>query len=379
MKPIVIIGSGMAGYSVAREFRKLDADTPLIMLTANAGGAYSKPMLSNAFAKNKNATTLLTASSQNMAKQLNIDIFTGTDVSLLNTITQEIIHGDEKIAYQKLVLAVGANPFRPPLTGNAVNDVLTVNNIDDYAKFRNAIDEKKQIIILGGGLIGSEFANDLAHAQFEVTVVDRNAWPLGNLIPQIVGKKLHQSLVALNIQWLASTSVTSVDTYNGEYQVSLDNGKRITGDVVLSAVGLKPNITLAAKSGLQINRGIVVDKTLKTSVDNIYAIGDCAEVEGFVLPFIMPIMRGARVLAQTLAGNVTEISYPTMPVLLKTPAYPISVVAPPPTEGEWKIEETESGIKALCYNPSDKLIGFALGGSATKEAGKLSAKMAPLL
>jgi len=380
MQPVIIIGSGMAGYSVAREFRKLDSEAPVLLISADDGVAYSKPMLSNAFAKKKNATTLITASSENMAQQLNIKSVTRTQVHSIDTVAQQISLDGDKLTYQRLVFAVGAKPFRPTLLGDAADHVLAINNIRDYAKFRKAIDGKKRVTIIGGGLIACEFANDLAHAGYQVSVVDRNAWPLGHLLPELIGKKLQQKLSALNVQWLANSSVASVDAAEKDaYRLRLENGTDIISDVVLSATGLKANTTLAAASGLQINRGIVVDKMFQTSVPNVYAIGDCAEVAGLVLPFIMPITRGARALAQTLTGNPSEVTYPVMPVLLKTPAYPISVVAPPSTEGDWKIEETAEGIWALFYDKSQKLVGFALGGVASKESSKLSRDMPKVL
>jgi len=147
-------------------------------------------------------------------------------------------------------------------------------------------------------------------------------------------------------------------------------------DAVLSAVGLRPNLELARSAGLSVNRGIVVDRYLRTTDPDIHALGDCAEVEGLVLPFVQPILHAARALAKTLSGTPTELRYPAMPVVVKTPSAPL-VVCPPPigSEGEWREEPSGSGRVAVFRDPSSKPLGFALAGEATKEKGAWAAKI----
>jgi rubredoxin-NAD+ reductase len=128
---------------------------------------------------------------------------------------------------------------------------------------------------------------------------------------------------------------------------------------------------LAAAAGLQINRGIVVDRELRSSHASIYALGDCAEVAGLNLQYVMPLMHCARALAQTLAGKPTAVSYGPMPVTVKTPVCPL-VVSPPPRglPGEWTVEGSGSDIKALCRDAAGSLLGYALTGTAVQ--GKLA-------
>jgi len=139
------------------------------------------------------------------------------------------------------------------------------------------------------------------------------------------------------VRWHLQATVQQVNAIDHALQLTLDNGEQVEADVVLSAIGLRADNTLAQAAGLQLNRGIVVDRLLKTSCDGIYALGDCAEVEGQVLPFVMPIMHQARALAATLTGEATQVTYPAMPVLVKTTSYPV-VVSPPAMEanGTWR-------------------------------------------
>jgi rubredoxin-NAD+ reductase len=142
----------------------------------------------------------------------------------------------------------------------------------------------------------------------------------------------------------------------------------LASDLVLSAIGLRPNITLAESAGLPVNRGIVVDRYLATRDPSIFALGDCAEVEGHVLTYITPILNAARALAKTLANQKTAVEYPAMPVVVKTPAHPL-VLCPPPKgmPGNWQIDYTEKGVRALFYNDAHILHGFVLTNGVVNE------------
>lgn len=384
MNPIIIVGSGLAGYNVARELRKLNKEIPLTVIAADSGHFYSKPMLSNALASKKAPEAIPMNTPEQMAAQLNATVRPRTRVSAIAPEQHELEivtdTGTEKLAYSRLVLATGAAQIRLPLAGNAADKVLTVNDLDDYASFRNAILDKKNIVIIGAGLIGSEFANDLSASGHHVEVIDIADRPLGRLLPPEGGALVQQKLAALGVVWHFSTGVKSIDQSATALKITLDNGAIVETDVVLSAIGLQPRIELAQAAGISCNRGIVVNRRLETSAPDVYALGDCAEVEGLVLPYVMPIMHAARALAATLAGKETPVLYPAMPVLVKTPACP-TIVSPPAAnaQGTWQIEQTADGVKALFVDGSGKLLGFALNGTATAERAKLAPQLPPVL
>ena len=177
MQPIIIIGSGLAGYTLAKEFRKLAPEVPLHIITQDDGAFYSKPMLSNALAKGKTAATLATSSAEQMAAQLHATVWSHTPVTAVDTVAHTVIARGETLVYDKLVLAIGAEPIRPPLSGDATM-VHSVNNLTDYARFRERIEHASRIAVIGPGLIGCEFANDLIQA---VKTVSRRpahgGWP----------------------------------------------------------------------------------------------------------------------------------------------------------------------------------------------------------
>jgi len=373
MKPIVIIGSGISAYTVAREFRKINEKTPVHIISMDSADNYSKPMLSNAIAKSKTPGSLVMADADKMAEQLSVKISANTLVHAIDTENNSVNLATEVIPYSKLVLALGAKPIRLPIAGDAADKVLVVNNLDDYAKFYKAIKGKKDIAILGPGLIGCEFANDLLQNKYNVTVIGPDKYPLERMLPEAAGKHLQVELEKSGVNWKLGTVVESITQTEKQIQLQLSNEAFLLNvDVVLSAVGLKSEIFLAREANINVNRGIVVDKTLQTSVENIYALGDCAEVNGLVLPFIMPVMHAAKALAKTLAGDITEVSYPAMPVVIKTPACPIAVATPPDlNEGDWQIDENEDGVKA-CFYQSGNLTGFVLTGGRVTEKQNLT-------
>jgi rubredoxin-NAD+ reductase len=147
---------------------------------------------------------------------------------------------------------------------------------------------------------------------------------------------------------------------------------------VLSAIGLLPRTQLAQAAGIPVGRGIKTNHLLETGAPNVYAMGDCAEVEGLNLPYVQPLMVQARALAATLSGTPTPVIYPAMPVMVKTPAHPVAVLPPKiGAAGGWQVECTDSGICALHVDAAGRLQGFALTGSETGRRNALLKDLAP--
>ncbi|CRM36766.1 FAD-dependent oxidoreductase [Pseudomonas poae] len=378
--PVVIIGTGLAGYNVAREFRKLDSDTPLLLITADDGRSYSKPMLSNGFGKNKEADGLSMAEPGAMAEQLKAEVRTHTRISGIDPGHKRLWIGEEAVAYRDLILAWGAETVRVPVEGDAAELIFPINDLEDYARFRAAAAGKRRVLVLGAGLIGCEFANDLILGGYEIDLVAPCEHVMPTLLHPAAAAAVQAGLEGLGARFHLGPVLNRLQRTAEGLEAHLSDGKVIPCDVVVSAIGLRPRVDLAAAAGLQINRGIMVDRHLKTSHANIYALGDCAEVEGLNLLYVMPLMTCARALAQTLVGNATAVSYGPMPVTVKTPVCPL-VVSPPPrgTEGVWSVEGEGANIKALCRDTSGRLLGYALTGSAVMEKLALNKELPPLL
>ena len=380
--PVVIIGAGLAGYNLAREFRKLDTASPLVIIANDKAGFYSKPMLSNALAGKKTVETLVMKSAEKMAEELNATIYANTEVVGVDTASRLLLLSDGQAQpYRQLVLAVGAQAVRLRLAGNAADEVLSVNHIDDFAAFASALEGAKRVAIIGGGLIGCEFANDLLARDIAPVVIEAGAWPLPGLLPDVAGAWFAARLTQSGIRFVLETTAQAVNKSANGYAVTLANGEVLEVDRVLSAVGLHPNTALAEAAGLHVGKGVAVDRQLRTSDPHIFALGDCAEVETLHLPYVMPLMHAARALAQVLVGKAdVALQYPAMPVLVKTPAC-ATVVAPPAhgALGDWQVTTEADAVEAQFVGLDGQLLGFALLGAATKQRQALSARLPPVL
>ena len=383
--PVIILGTGMAGYGLAKEFRKHDSDTPLILITSDDGRAYSKPMLSTGYTRNTEAADLVQADAGTMAKQLRASVWTMTQVHSIDT-EQQLIHvGDAKsqLHYSKLVLALGAETIVPPVKGNGLDHVYSINDLLDFEDFRTAAKKTaaKKICLIGGGLIGCEFANDLLNGGFEVEVVDPMGYCLPTLLPEPAGKALQRALEDLGAVFHFGDLVSAVNMRpEGNLDVLFENGDSIQADLVISAVGVRARTELAAAAGISVNRGIITDRQLQTSAKNVYALGDCAEVDGRHLVYVAPLTAAAKALGKTLAGDDTDASYPTMPVMVKTPVCPVALSpVPMGTEAEWTIRQDGNNTVAEFYNAAGELLGFALTGEGIKEKMRLQQELPPIM
>ena len=189
---------------------------------------------------------------------------------------------------------------------------------------------------------------------------------------------MRDALAALGIRWHLGKKAVAVQRRGASLMLCFEDGSQIETDIVLSAVGLAPRTALAEAAGLAVKRGIVVDRFLRSSDPDIFALGDCAEVDGQVLPYVMPIMHGSRSLAGTLTGNGKALAYPPMPVVVKTPALP-TVVCPPAqgSTGAWGVEFEDGGAVARYVDGAGKLLGFALTGPACARKGQMLKEMPP--
>ena len=411
--PVVIIGAGLAGWTAARELRKLKPDLPITLITADSGDFYAKPALSNALAQGKSPAQLVNTPAAQMAAQHKVLLLAHTQVSAIDRAAKQVQTSAGPVAYSQLVLATGAQPIRIALQGDAAQQVLSVNSLEDYALFRAKLagspDEicadsyensskltplaasiaaprrQRRVLIMGAGLIGCEFANDLAAQGFGVTVVDPGARPLSALLPEEASLALQAALQLLGVEWKLGTSVQRLEHGAGgesgdALAVQLADGSWLAADMVLSAVGLRPDLSLAQAAGLATERGIKVSDHLQTSDDEIYALGDGAQyasesLQGISrpLPYVLPIMQAAKVLAANIwakrqGGALSVLKFPVMPVAIKTPALPLTIAPPEPsTSGAWRAfaEQEWQWLDA-----QDALKGFALAGAASTQRAK---------
>lgn len=382
---IVIIGSGMAGVTLAREIRKLAAGIPVTLITADDGSVYSKPMLSNALAQNKSPDALVQKSAGAFAAEMNVTVKAHTYVRAIDRAAKQVRvegpDGGTQVPYGQLVLALGARARDYQVEGSGAAPLFSVNTLDDYTHWREALSADARVLIVGAGLIGLEFANDLSITGHAVEVVDPAPWALGRLLPEALAREMEAAFSGIGVKMHMGRAVTGmIPADGGGWIARLDDGRRIAFDVALSAIGLVPHTQLAKDAGLEVAQGIRVDAWLRTSDRDIYALGDCAQTEAGVLPFVLPLMAQARALAGTLAGRPEPLRLPALPVTVKTPALACVVCPPRPGQtGQWRVEGQGPDRKALFLNENGDVLGFALTGAETKARQVLAKDVPDLL
>ena len=379
---IVIVGSGYAGYNLAEAIRKLDSQCEIVVLTQDDGRHYSKPALSTGFAMAKTADELVTELPLDRANRLNIRIITHCTVERIDNKAKCLITNIGQQAFGQLVLAQGAQPIKLNFLGDASDQVISVNDLQDYRQYRKRLEGKERVLLIGNGLIGCEFANDLAAAGKKVDLVGLTSWPMDRLLPEEIGIELKKSLESIGVSFWLKNTVATINYTNkvnceGGFDVTLNSGEQISVDVIVCAVGLQARTKLAMNAGITCGVGIKTDDRLMTNVPHVYALGDCVEFNGQLQPYIAPIYWGVQALSHTLVGDNTCVSYPAMTVVVKTPVCPITLLSPPRgMQGLWQIEKLAQGMIGRFVDDQNCLQGFVLQGSACDQRQQLIDELA---
>ena len=378
--PVVIVGGGSAAYQLVRAFRAQDSDTPVVVITADAGADYPKPQLVHGFSRKLGPSDLVQRTSEQLERELNVTIRTHSHVDFIDPDRKTITFGDEVQPYRDLVLALGASPWIPPLEGNAVDRVITLNNLADYETYLHHLSQGERVLVIGAGLTGTELALDLAESGMQVRLTDVAPRTLARLLPDFVSQELEATLMQKGCRLHFGQGIASIDSCAGGTVVRLSSGESFEVDTVVATAGLRPRTELARRAGLKVNRGIQVNPQLQSSDPHIYALGDCAEIEGLVLPFMRPLSLSAQALAKTLTGETTGVRLPAMPTLVKTPALPIQVAGVTVADNlRWAVDADETGLTGKALDDDGRMIGYVVTGQHVSKGMALLQQLPALL
>ncbi|EMQ0911622.1 NADH:flavorubredoxin reductase NorW [Raoultella ornithinolytica] len=364
---IVIIGSGFAARQLVKNIRKQDTHIPLTLIAADSMDEYNKPDLSHVVSRGQRADDLTLQTAGEFAEQYHLRLFPYTWVSGLDTAAKVVKSQDREWRYDKLVLATGAAPFIPPVPGHEL--MLTLNSQREYGAAQSQLHDAQRVLIVGGGLIGCELAMDFCRAGKAVTVVDNSASVLSALMPPEVSSRLQHRLTDMGVHLMLKTQLEGLEQTADGIRVSLDRQRSVTVDAVVAAAGLRPETALARHAGLMIRRGVVVNSRLQTSDPAIYALGDCAEINGSVLPFLQPILLSAMCLAKNLLSQANELTLPPMLVKVKTPDLPLHLAGETQRDDlTWNLVAAKEGVVAKGVDAANQLRAFVVSEDRMKEA-----------
>lgn len=318
-KKTVIIGGVAGGATTAARLRRKDESMEIVLLErgeyisyANCGLPYHVGDVI------KNRESLLLQTPEAMKKKFNVDVRVQNEAVKINPEDQTVTIKDLKKgieyeeSYDYLVIATGSSPVVPPIPGIDGPDIYTLWTVPDTDRIKKVIETKKPktAAVIGGGFIGLEMAENLNRAGLEVSIVemqDQVMAPLDFEMAQL----LHENIEMNGVSLILGDGVASFEHKDGKTLITLNSGKELQTDMVLLSIGVRPNSELAREAGLKLNGrgGILVDEMLRTSEENIYAVGDVIEVENYVLkepamiPLAGPANKQGRICADNIAGG----------------------------------------------------------------------------
>ncbi|WP_284601774.1 NADH:flavorubredoxin reductase NorW [Dickeya dadantii] len=374
---IIVIGAGFAARQLIKNLRKQDTQRPIRLITADSGDEYNKPELSHVISQHRPADDLTRMSAAQFAEEQRITLLAHTPVTGIDAGRRQVICDTRHYDYHTLVLATGASAVIPPVPGHEW--MLTLNSQQEYRRAETRLTQATRILILGAGLIGSELAMDMAQAGKHVTLVDRASHLLSALLPVDISARLQDALLRQGVELMLNSGLQRLEKTDAGLEVTLMSGRTLEVDEVISAIGLRANTSLATAAGLTVNRGIVTDSQMRTSDPHIYALGDCAEINGKLLPFLQPIQLTANIAASSIItstsntadqirGGNGSLTLPTMLIKVKTPLFPLQLAGETQNpELVWHTIADRGGIVAKGMS-GEQLRGFVVGGDRMKDA-----------
>ncbi len=301
---LVLIGNGMAGMRTIDELLKLSKDRfDITVFGAEPHGNYNRIMLSPVLAGDKKLEEII-IHDLDWYRENNIRLFVGKTITRIDHENHQVLADDGTVAeYDRLIIATGSKPVMPDIPGKELEGVLSFRRINDVKIMMETARTHKNAVIIGGGLLGLEAADGLLKQGMNVTVVHRNTVLMSQQLDQDAANLLRARLEESGMRFLLDYHIEALLGENRVEKVRLKNGQEIDADLVIMAVGVRPNIDLAQASKIPCDRGILVDDNLNTGVPGIYAVGECVQHRDKTFGLVAQLFEQAKVLAHHLVDN----------------------------------------------------------------------------
>ncbi len=274
----LIIGGGLAGGYAAISLRQNDLNSSVLIITAEQHLPYDRVPLSKDFLQGKVKRESLFIRKPDFYEKNKIEILTGKkviDLEIKNNIA--VLEDNTEIKFGKLLIATGGYPRKLNIEGSNKDNVFYLRNIEDSEKIRSAAINSKKAVIIGGGFIGCEIASSLKKIGLDVTIIEKANSILTLALDEETAKLIEEYFRKMGINIITGTSIKQFITKeNKAIAVETETGKIINGDIFVVGIGIKINTELAEKAGININNGIIVNESLKTNYENVFAAGDVA-------------------------------------------------------------------------------------------------------
>jgi nitrite reductase (NADH) large subunit len=301
---LILVGNGMAGVRFLEELIKHETHPyDITVFGSEPHGGYNRIMLSPLLSGEQTLEDIVTHPVE-WYRQNNIDLKTGKTIVTIDRHSKQLTDIDgETYSYDKLVIATGSNPFVPPIPGHELKGVLTYRTIEDVDAMLETSKEKSNAVVIGGGLLGLEAAYGLKTQGMDVTVLHLAPVLMENQLDETASKKLIDSLQSKGINIITQANTKQIHGEEQVESIELQDGTRIEADLVVIAVGIRPNIQLAKDSNLYCERGVVVNDRLQTSDEHIFSLGECVQHNNVTYGLVAPLYEQAAICADYLCGN----------------------------------------------------------------------------
>ena len=299
---LVVIGNGMAGIRTVEELLKIDPLAyDITVFGAEPYGNYNRIMLSPVLAGDKTIDEIMLNDEQWYVDN-GVKLHKGVEVTKIDRVNRKVIAADgTEESYDRLLIATGSDPYMIPVPGNDLEGVIAFRDIKDVDTMLDAAKKHKHAVVIGGGLLGLEAANGLMEQGMSVTVVHLMDKLMERQMDGPAAAMLKESLEERGLHFLMEAQTESIIGKDRVEKVRFKDGSEIYADLVVMAVGIKPNIKLAKEAGIHCERGIVVNDTLQTYDPTIYAVGECVQHRGIAYGLVAPLFEMAKVCANHLA------------------------------------------------------------------------------
>src|SRR5437667_3431211 len=303
MKKLVVVGNGMAGVGCVEQVLKHAAKFEITIFGEETHVNYNRILLSSVLAGEKAADDIV-LNSLDWYQQNQIQLRLGVRITHVDVNAKTVTGDDGSVTwFDKLLLATGSNPRSAPMEGVKKEGVDVFRNVDDRRALLDRATKGVKAVVIGGGLLGLEAARGLQVQGCEVTVVHLMDTLMERQVDLTGGGYLKTKMECLGIKVLLERSTTAI-LGNGRVEgIAFKDGSRIEAEIVVIAAGIRPNVELGRKAGLQVNRGIVVNDFMETSDPDIFAVGECIEHKGICYGLVAPLLEQGKVLAATITGN----------------------------------------------------------------------------
>jgi nitrite reductase (NADH) large subunit len=303
----VIVGNGVAGVTAAQTIKRTDPDAEVHIFGAEPYPYYRRPLLWE-FIAGKIEQDALYFRPPEWYGENGIELHLAAEVVSLDVSAHHIGLADEPpVRYDRLLLTTGARPFIPPCEGTEKDGVFALRTLDNALAIKAYASGVDTAVVVGGGLLGLETARALRSTGLEVTVVEFFPYLLPRQLDEEGAQVLQALLEAQGLKVVTGATTEAILGVPCADCIQLQNGTKITGDLVIFSTGIRSEVSLAKSAGLDVNRGIIVDGQLSTSAQDVFAAGDAAEFEGQVYGIIPPAIEQARIAAANMveAGSAT--------------------------------------------------------------------------